>query len=91
VILKHNRLGSVRGRPGFTILELLLASVAAAMLLSALYFSMDMTINQTQAARDNAGREDVVRGIFNRFSLDMSSVLTPQPAQSGGTAGMQVP
>jgi prepilin-type N-terminal cleavage/methylation domain-containing protein len=78
-------------RRGFTLLELLLASVAAAMLLSALYFSFDMTISQTQAARDIAGTEDLTRAVFNRFAIDIGAVVAPQPAQSGGTAGMQVP
>ena len=62
-------------RRGFTLLELLLASVAAAMLLSALYFSFDMTISQTQAARDIAGTEDPVRAVFNRFAIDIGAVV----------------
>jgi hypothetical protein len=61
------------------------------MLLSALYFSFDMTIEQTQVARDKAGTEDLTRGVLNRLSLDINSVLGPQPALSGGQLGMLVP
>jgi hypothetical protein len=65
--------------------------VAALMLLSALYFSFDMTVEQTQVARDKAATEDLMRGVVNRLSVDINAVLGPQPAQSGGTAGMQLP
>jgi hypothetical protein len=61
------------------------------MLLSALYLSFDMTIEQTQVARDKAGTEDLTRGVINRLSIDINAVLGPQPALSGGTAGMLVP
>ncbi|HEV3383714.1 MAG TPA: prepilin-type N-terminal cleavage/methylation domain-containing protein [Gemmata sp.] len=93
LILPTNTTGSKRipRRRGFTLLELLLASVCAVMLLSALYFSFDMTIEQTQTARDQAGTEDLSRGVINRLAIDINAVLGPQPALSGGTAGMLVP
>jgi prepilin-type N-terminal cleavage/methylation domain-containing protein len=78
-----------RRRKGFTILELLLASVAAAMLLSALYYSFDMTIQQTQVARDAAGTEDLTRGVVNRLAVDIGAILGPLPPSSGGTASIQ--
>lgn len=77
-------------RRGFTLLELLLASVAAAMLLGALYMSFDMTLDRTQVARDAAATEDLVRGVFNRMAIDMAGVLGPQPPKSGGTANQQL-
>jgi hypothetical protein len=91
--LRTNASGYTREprRRGFTLLELLLASVCAVMLLSALYFSFDMTIEQTQTARDQAGTEDLSRGVINRIGIDINAVLGPQPALSGGTAGMLVP
>ena len=62
---------------GFTLLELLLASVIAAMLLGALYLSMNMTLEQTQASRDASDVEDLHRGVFNRMTIDLSATLGP--------------
>jgi prepilin-type N-terminal cleavage/methylation domain-containing protein len=83
------RSASLRRRQGFTILELLMASIAAAMLLSALYFSFDMTIQQTQTARDASGTEDLTRGVLNRLAVDIGAILGPLPPSSGGTASIQ--
>jgi prepilin-type N-terminal cleavage/methylation domain-containing protein len=89
--LENKRFARTSRRRGFTLLELLLASVCAAMLLSALYYSFDMTISQTQVARDMSGTEDLTRGVVNRLSIDINSVIGPQPSLSGGAAGMVLP
>jgi prepilin-type N-terminal cleavage/methylation domain-containing protein len=64
-------------RRGFTLLELLLASVIAALLLGALYLAMNMTLEQTQASRDASDVEDVNRGVVNRMLVDLSATLGP--------------
>jgi prepilin-type N-terminal cleavage/methylation domain-containing protein len=77
-------LRSASRRSGFTLLELLLASMIAAMLLYALYFLMNITLRQTSDARDAIEIDSVARGAFNRMSLDLSAVLGPLPPKSGG-------
>ncbi len=74
-------------RSGFTLLELLLASMIAAILLGALYLALNSTLEQTQASRDAADVEDLSRGAFNRIAIDLSSVLGPLPPKIAGTAG----
>ena len=71
-------------RGGFTLLELLLASMIAALMLSALYLSLNMSIEQTQASRDAADIEDLQRGVFNRMMIDLSSSLGPLPPKIAG-------
>ena len=68
---------SYNSRRGFTLLELLLASVIAAMLLGSLYLAMNMTLEQTQASRDASDVEDLHRGIVNRMSVDLAATLGP--------------
>jgi prepilin-type N-terminal cleavage/methylation domain-containing protein len=79
-----------RRRRGFTLLELLLASVAAALLMSAVYVAFDITIQQTQVARDAAATEDLTRAIINNFAVDIGGVLGPLAPQSGGTSSAQL-
>ena len=67
---------------GFTLLELLLASVIAAMLLGALYLAMNMTLEQTQASRDASDVEDLHRGVVNRMTIDLSATLGPLPPKT---------
>ncbi len=70
-------------RSGFTLLELLLATLAGVMLLGGLYMAMNMTLQQTQSARDAAYTEDLTRGVFNRISLDLAGTLGPLAPKSG--------
>ena len=69
-------------RGGFTLLELLLASVIGLMLLTGLYVAMNVTIQQTQASREAADIEDLSRGAFNRIAIDLSGVLGPLPPKA---------
>lgn len=73
-------------RSGFTLLELLLAAVLAAALLTALYMAMSVTVRQTQVSRDASDVEHLYRGVFNKFSTDLSGTLAPLPPKSGGNA-----
>jgi prepilin-type N-terminal cleavage/methylation domain-containing protein len=72
-------------RSGFTLLELLLATVIGSIILGGLYTVMNITVNQTQASRDALDAESTSRAIFNKIGLDLSSILGPAPPKSGGT------
>jgi prepilin-type N-terminal cleavage/methylation domain-containing protein len=72
MMLRHTR-----SRRGFTLLELLLASLIAALLLGGLYLAMNMTLEQTQASRDASDVEDLHRGVVNRMSVDLAATLGP--------------
>jgi prepilin-type N-terminal cleavage/methylation domain-containing protein len=78
-----------RARRGFTLLEVLLASMIALLLLGALYFAMDLTLRQTQDARDAVEIDNLSRGVFNRMEHDLSCSLGPLPPKSGGNANAQ--
>src|SRR5207248_926511 len=71
-------------RPGFTLLEMLLASVIALLLLGALYVAMNMTVRQTQENRDAVDADHLAQSVFNRMTLDLGSTLGPLPPKSGG-------
>lgn len=73
-------------RPGFTVLEVLLASVIALLLLSALYFSMDLTLRRTQIGREAVEVDNLARAAFHRIGVDLSATLAPLPPKSGGNA-----
>jgi prepilin-type N-terminal cleavage/methylation domain-containing protein len=85
------RLSAAPRRSGFTLLEVLLASVIALLLLGALYFAMDMTLRQTQEARDGLEIDNLSRGVLNRMNLDLAGSLGPLPPKSGGNANSSTP
>ncbi len=72
-------------RRGFTLLEVLLAMMLGMLLMSALYFAFDMSIQQVQSTRDAVDIEDASRAVFNKISKDLSGILGPAPPKSGGT------
>jgi prepilin-type N-terminal cleavage/methylation domain-containing protein len=71
-------------RRGFTLLEVLLASAIAVLLLGALYVAFDVTLKQTDAGRGAVHQSDVVRGIANRISIDLTCCIGPMQPKSGG-------
>lgn len=75
-----------RRRPGFTLLEVLLASLIAVMLLAGLYFAMDVTLRQTQESRDGVVVDGMARDVFNRVGIDLAATLGPLPPKSGGNS-----
>jgi len=85
VIVRHAHT-RVRTPRGFTLLELLLATLIAAMLMAGLYVALNMTLQQTQTSRDAVETEDLTRGVFNKFRLDLDGTLGPLPPKSGGNA-----
>ena len=78
-------------RSAFTLLEILLASLIAILLLAALYFAMDMTLRQTAESRDAVDVDNLSRGVFTRVSIDLSGSLGPLPPKSGGNAASSTP
>jgi prepilin-type N-terminal cleavage/methylation domain-containing protein len=71
-------------RPGFTLLEVLLASAIGVLLLGGLYVAFDLTLRQTDAGREAVERGDLSRAIVNRMAMDLSASLGPLQPKSGG-------
>ena len=71
-------------RPGYTLLEILLASVIAMLLLTALYAALDVTLLRMEVNRDLIARNDLRRAVINRMSADLVNTLGPLPPKSGG-------
>ena len=71
-------------RPGYTLLEILLASVIAMLLLAALYAALDVTLLRMEVNRDQIARNDLRRAVINRMSADLVNTLGPLPPKSGG-------
>lgn len=75
-----------RNRSAFTLLEVLLASLIAILLMSALYVAMDVTLRQTHEGREAVDVDNLSRGVYNRMALDLSASLGPLPPKSGGNS-----
>lgn len=71
-------------RTGFTLLEVMLASMIAVLLLAALYYSLDIILKRTEMSRENVASDDLARAVVNRLNDDLSQSLGPLPPQSGG-------
>jgi prepilin-type N-terminal cleavage/methylation domain-containing protein len=76
--------GSVRNRPGYTLLEILVATVIAVLLMSALYVAFDVTLSQADTGRGVVAEADFGRAVFNRMGLDLTLPVGPLPPKSGG-------
>ena len=63
---------------------MLLASAIAVLLLAGVYAAFDVTMTQTQVAREQAADADLARAVANRLSLDLSASLGAMPPRSGG-------
>ncbi len=72
-------------RPGYTLLEVLIASVIGLMLMGAVYVLFDITIRQQNDGRDLVTESNLSRGVIQRMSLDLASPLGTLPPKSGGT------
>ncbi len=73
-------------RPGYTLLEVLIASAIGVLLLAALYFAFDLTLRSSDAGRTLVAESDLNRAVINRMTLDLSSPLGVLPPMSGGTS-----
>jgi prepilin-type N-terminal cleavage/methylation domain-containing protein len=71
---------SLRGaahRPAFTLLEVLLASAIAALLMAALYVSMEVQLNHAQAGREAVNESTVARNLIARIEADLAGTISP--------------
>ena len=71
-------------RPGYTLLEVLLASAIALFLLAGLYVAMDATLVRMDVTRTVVASNDLTRGIADRLTHDLANILGPLPPKSGG-------
>lgn len=71
-------------RPGFTLLEVMLASAIGVFLLAALYFAFDLCLRQADSSRGITQQSDLARAIVNRMTGDLSVAIGPLQPKSGG-------
>lgn len=71
-------------RAGYTLLEVLLASVLAVILLAALYATLDVTLLRMDIGRELVAGNNLNRAVVNLMGADLSGVLGPMPPKSGG-------
>src|SRR5262245_2909067 len=79
-----------RSRPGFTLLEMILALSIGLILLISLYNVLNMQVQQAQGGRLVLQESLVARGIFQRMTKDILSSLGPvitQPAAASSSSG----
>jgi prepilin-type N-terminal cleavage/methylation domain-containing protein len=70
-------------RRAFTLLEVLLASTIAVLIMSALYVAVNMQLRHAQAGRDVIEKSTLARAILARVANDIASSLPPPlPANS---------
>ena len=76
-------------RTGFTLLEVLLASVLAVVLMAALYVALDVQLRLASAGRDSIEQATLTRAIVQRFENDLGSSIGPvaPPINTGGSGG----
>ncbi|MBX7102479.1 MAG: prepilin-type N-terminal cleavage/methylation domain-containing protein [Gemmataceae bacterium] len=77
----------MKARPGYTLLEVLLALGIATLLLAGLYVSMDVQLRLAQAGRDKIDDAAVARALINRITQDVAGALTPIRASETATGG----
>ncbi|MCE9530176.1 MAG: prepilin-type N-terminal cleavage/methylation domain-containing protein [Planctomycetes bacterium] len=68
-------------RSGFTLLEVLLASLIATLLMAALYVAMEVQLRQANDGREVIERATLSRAIINRLTLDLTPSVTPPRAK----------
>jgi hypothetical protein len=87
------RLGPIasRGRPAYTLLEVLLASAIGVMVMGALYVIVDVQFRHTQSGRTAIEQSTLVRALLTRIGNDISNqaapVIPPLSSGSGGGSG----
>jgi prepilin-type N-terminal cleavage/methylation domain-containing protein len=79
-------------RPAFTLLEVLLASAIAVLLLAGLYVAMQVELRQAAVGREVVENSTLSRAIINRMTTDLAPSITPPgaktKAKSSGGGGM---
>jgi prepilin-type N-terminal cleavage/methylation domain-containing protein len=80
-------------RGGFTLLEVLLASALAVILMAALYVALDVQLRLADAGRESIEQATLTRAIVQRFENDLAGSVSPvapavetgRSSQSGGS------
>jgi hypothetical protein len=80
----------MRRRSAFTLLELLLASGIALLLMAGLYVAMEVNLNYAAAGREVVDRSQLARTLLNRIAADIGGCVSPITATkpvstTGGT------
>jgi prepilin-type N-terminal cleavage/methylation domain-containing protein len=70
---RQNRSSGKRGRAGFTLLEVTLASAIALLLLGALYVAVEIQVNTTASGRDAVANGALFRSLVARMNDDIKS------------------
>jgi prepilin-type N-terminal cleavage/methylation domain-containing protein len=70
-------LRAAANRAGFTLLEVLLASAIAALLMAALYVSMEVQLKHADAGREAVNESTVARNLIARIEADLAGTVTP--------------
>lgn len=73
-------------RAGYTLLEILVASVIGLLLMAGLYAAFTIIIDSTSVGRDSTSESNLTRGIFNRLGIDLGSPVGMLGPRSGGDA-----
>jgi prepilin-type N-terminal cleavage/methylation domain-containing protein len=82
---------TLRTRRAFTLLEMLLALAIGVMLLTAVYFALDIYIQSTQAGRQQVDQAAISRAVVKKIQHDISANLIalpppPTPTKPGKAA-----
>ena len=74
-------------RGGYTLLEVLLASALAVILMAALYVALDVQLQLANVGRETVEQATVVRAVVNRIESDLSGCMGPvAPPLASATA-----
>jgi type II secretory pathway component PulJ len=77
-------------RPGYTLLEVILASAIAVGLMGGLYMAMNAFLQQMQTGRDVVEQSSLSRALFARITNDLTPSLGPtQPTPTSGQSSSQ--
>jgi prepilin-type N-terminal cleavage/methylation domain-containing protein len=74
-----------RPRPGYTLLEVLLALGIATLLLAGLYVSMDVQLSLADAGRERVDESSLARALLTRIAADVAPALSPIRASAAAT------
>jgi prepilin-type N-terminal cleavage/methylation domain-containing protein len=74
-------------RNGFTLLEVILASAIALLLMWGLYVGMDVQLRQTDEGRTVVNQADLARNLLTRMSAELGGCLTPITASKATLIG----
>lgn len=75
-----------RRRSAFTLLEVLLASMIAVLLMSALYVAVDIQIRQARHGREVIEQSTLARALLTRMAADITPSLAPTLPDTGSSS-----